>query len=119
MAINYPTQVYLPSYNVFARPVVFNPLASQPGQPTYTGRGIYSTEPIDVLAEEGSIFSDSRTILDVLEYEFTVVPMQEDRLTIPAVGTMPALGEFEVIETKSNGGGETTLALRKVVEAKP
>jgi hypothetical protein len=119
MGIDFTDLVYLPNYNVFARPVTFTPKASQPTAAPYLSRGIYGTEPIDVLAEEGSIFSDQRTILDVREAEFDVVPQQGDQVDIPADVGMPALGSYEIIEVKSNGGGETTLSLRKLVPAKP
>ncbi len=119
MPIDYPSVVYEPAYAVFARSVTFNPLASQPGQPTYVGRGIFNTVPIDMVMIDGSIASEQRTILDVLETEFTVVPIQHDLVTIPADGGMPALGTYEVIEVVTNGGGETTLTLRKIVASKP
>lgn len=119
MAINFSQAVYLPAYNVFARPVVFTPKQSQPGVLAYTGRGIYRTEPIDVLAENGSIFSDMRTVLDIREEEFDALPIQGDELTVPTYIEMPAAGSFEVIEVKSNGGGETSLSLRRLVESKP
>lgn len=119
MAINYIEQVYRPTQNLFGRPATFIPLKSQPGELPYVGRGIYSTQPIDVLAEDQSIFSDTRTIFDVLEADFAVVPIQGDELHIPADSGMPELGDFEVIEVKSNGGGETSLSLRRIVRAKP
>ena len=119
MAINFSRQVYKPTFDTFARPVTFTPLASQPGHLAYTGRGIYSTQPIDVLAEDTSIFSDTRTILDVIEDEFLVVPIQGDTLLIDASADLPLIGSFEVIEVKSNGGGETSLSLRRLMETKP
>ena len=119
MAIDWSIQVLTPAFRVFARTVTFTPTASQPGQPAFTGRGIYGTQPIDVLAEDSSIFSDTRTVLDVMESDFTVVPIQGDFLTIPAYETMAAIGTFEVIEVKSNGGGETSLSLRRVMVSKP
>jgi hypothetical protein len=85
----------------------------------YTGRGIFGTTPIDVMTEDNAIFSDMRTILDVMDIEFSVVPMQHDTLEIPAYQSLPALGSFEVIEVKSNGAGETTLSLRRLMETKP
>jgi hypothetical protein len=117
MAVNWSTQVYDPIFTALARPVNFNALKSAPGNPTYTGRGIYSTVSVDVLGEDSTIISDARTILDVREAEFSVVPIQGDRLTIPADAGMPALGSFEVIDTNTNGGGETTLFLRKLKTA--
>lgn len=120
MAINFSDQVYLPCYDTFARSVTVNPKVSQPGHASYVGRGIYNIEPIDVTTEEGSIFSDTRSILDILENEFSVLPLQGDEVTIPADSSgLKALGTFEIIETKPNGGGELTMILRKIVEAKP
>lgn len=119
MAINFSKQVYNPAQNTFGRPVTFTPLVSLPGQPAYMGRGIYGTEPIDVLAEGGSSFSDTRTILDILEDEFAVLPMQGDTLLIDAYLDLPAVGSFEIIETKANGGGEMSLDLRRLMVAKP
>lgn len=117
MAINTSTQVYDPVYNVWARPVTFTPVRSQPSEAAFGGRGIYGTQSIDVIGENNTIISDARTILDVRDAEFTVVPIQGDRLTIPAAVGMPALGSFEVIDTSNNGGGETTLFLRKIKTA--
>jgi hypothetical protein len=120
MAVNFSTLVYLPNYDLFARPVTVTPLASQAGLPAYSARGIYDTRPIDVQAEDGSIISDQQTILDVREDEFTVIPHQLDRIQIPAdPDGGPDLGEFEVTDAQTNGGGETTLVIRKIVAAKP
>lgn len=119
MAVNFSTQVYLPVFNLLSRPITITPLASQPSVAAYASRGIYDTEPLDVLAEEEMVFSDSRVVLDILEEEFSVLPLQNDLVNIPAHIGMPALGDFEVIDVKSNGGGETTLSLRKLVPAKP
>ena len=119
MAIDFGVQVYLPAFNTFARPCVFTPLKSQPGQPAYSGRGIYGTTALDVAAEDSSIFSDQITILDVLETEFSVIPIQGDLVFIPAYLTLPELGEFELVDSLINGGGQTTFNLRKRVVSKP
>jgi hypothetical protein len=117
MAINFPDSLYTPNYNVFSRLVTFTPLASQPGQPAYDARGIYGTVSIDLPTEEG-IFSDQRTILDVLEKEFSAVPMQGDTVDIPAYQGLPARGTFEIIADHTNGY-ETTLTLRRIQATKP
>lgn len=119
MAINWSVQVYSAQYTSFARPVTFTPAASIPNASAYGARGIFDTQSIDVIAENGSIVSDARTILDILEAEFVVLPVQGDRVTIPAHNGIPAAGTFEVIDTNSNGGGETTLQLRKWMPASP
>ena len=119
MAIDFSKQVYIPAFNIFARPCVFTPTKSQPSQPSYTGRGIYSTQPLDIAAEDASIFSDQITIFDVIENEFSVIPIQGDLVSIPADGALPALGDFEIVDTSTNGGGQTTYHLRKIVVSKP
>lgn len=119
MAVNFTTQIYNPTFAVFARPVTFTPKASQPGQPNYVGRGIYTTQLTDIPVEGTAIFSDQVTILDIIDSEFTVVPIQNDEIFIPATGDLPALGGFKVLDTDINGGGETTLTLQKLVVSKP
>lgn len=120
MAVNFSTLVYLPNYDLFARPVTFTPLASQPGAPAYNSRGILGTRALDVQGEDGSIFSDQQTILDIREAEFTVLPEQLDRVTIPAdIDAGPAFGEYEIMDADTNGGGETTLVIRKIMTARP
>lgn len=119
MAVDFAAQVYIPNYNLFARPIVITPSASQPGVADYNGRGIYSSQTIDVPIEDGNIFSDQMTIVDILEMEFPITPQQGDTLLIPADQTLPALGVFEITNTWHNGGGEVTLAVRKVVDAVP
>jgi len=119
MVINYPLLVYKVVYDTFARPVTIFPVASQPGEPPYGARGIFDTDNLDVMAEDGSVVSDQRTILDIREGEFEVLPLQLDRVSIPASSGLEDLGEFEVTDTDTNGGGETTLTLRKLRVPRP
>jgi hypothetical protein len=119
MPVNFSDLVYLPNFNTFARAIFITPLASQPGQPVYQARGIFDTVPIDVVALDGSIISEQRTILDLREVEFAVLPVQGDQFAIPADGGLPDAGNWEAIDTSRNGGGETTLTLRKLMTAKP
>jgi hypothetical protein len=114
MGVDFATLDYLPNYDMFARPVVFTPVVSQPNAAAYEARGVFSTRTIDIAAEDGSIISDQQTILDILEMEFAVVPQQRDLVTIPADGSIPAVGDFEVTNTWTDGGGETTLTLRAI-----
>lgn len=119
MAIDFSKQVYIPAFNTFARPVIVTPTRSQPGQPAYTRRGIYGTQPLDVAAEDNTIFADQITVLDIVEEEFPVLPLTGDLLTIPAYLTLPSLGDFEVIDHATNGGGQTSLNIRQIVPSKP
>ena len=126
MPINFSTELFLPNFDTFARPITVNPVASMPGQPPYSARaddpgmpcrGIYDTRPIDVIGLDGLVTSDQKTELDVRDAEFVIVPMQRDIITIPAIDDIPALGDYEVLDSDNDGEGSTTLTLRKIVQA--
>ncbi len=111
--VNFSLLVYEPNFDFWAVPVVFNPLVSAPGSGTYTLRGIFGTQELNVLAEDNSVYSDQKTILDIREAEFTVIPMQGDHVTISQDCNGVNQGEWVVVDSSTNGGGETTLTLRK------
>jgi len=126
MALNFSTLVLLPNFDLYARPIVINPLGSQPGQPPYSDRaddpglptrGILNTVSLDVMGLDGMILSDQRTELDVREIEFAVVPNQLDVITIPADNDIPDEGDWEVMSSSRDGEGCTTLIIRKVEPA--
>lgn len=114
MAVNFADLVYEPGFDMFAVPVVVYPIVSQPGQPSYAARGIFDTRLLDIIAEDGSLISDQKTILDILEKEFTVLPVQGDRVDIPLDCNDVPVGLMEITDTATNAGGETTLNLKKV-----
>ena len=120
MSVNYSLLILLPVYDMFARPVTFCPYKSQPGAGAYNARGIYDSDDINIVGEDEAIFSDQQTILDIRAIEFAVTPLQGDHVYIEADGpNMPAQGEFEILDTDDNGGGEITLTLRKWLPPKP
>jgi hypothetical protein len=119
MGVNYATLIYAPAFDMFAGPVTFYPYSSQPGAPAYNGRGIFDTRSLNVVGEDGAVYADQETILDILEAEFAVLPRQNDRVVVEADGDKPAPGEFEIINSATNGGGETTLVLRKWMAPAP
>jgi hypothetical protein len=119
MPVDFSTDVYLPAQELFGRVVTVTPLASQPGGPAYTARGIFDVDSIDVQALEGSIISETRVILDIREIEFAVLPLQGDLIDVPADSGLAPEGSFEVLDADPNGGGETTLTLRRIVPSKP
>jgi hypothetical protein len=100
-------------FDFFAVPVTFTPLKSQPGRPAYSGRGILGTYVEDVAALDDAIFADQRTILDIRESEFEVLPQQDDHCTIPRDCNGVPKGEYQIIDATSNGGGQTMLTIRK------
>jgi hypothetical protein len=116
MAINYSQMVYEHAQNTFSRPVTFTPQGGSP----FTGRGIMDIDAIDVAAEDGSIISETRVVLDIRVEEFTVQPKQGDRVDVGGDPSgIPEQGAFVIIDADPNGGGETTLTLRRIVETKP
>jgi hypothetical protein len=118
MGIDYSTLIYLPNFDFWSRTVTFTPLASRPNAAPYNARGIFDTDEVDVQAEDGSVVTDHKTTLDIREAEFGVLPTQGDLVDIPAdTGAMGAMGQFETINVWHNGGGETTLTLRKIETA--
>jgi hypothetical protein len=119
MAVNFSTMVKLPAQDMFSVPITVTPVASQPGAPAYSRRGIFNTGAVDVPMTDGSVFSDQQTILDVRDAEFTVVPMQGDLISIPFDCNGAPLGNFEVTDADKDGGGQTTLSLRKYEAANP
>jgi hypothetical protein len=120
MAVDFTNELYVYAQNVFSRPITVTPIASQPGQPAYDARGILDSKETDVLAEDGSVYSDSKTILDIRMQEFVVLPMQRDRIDIPPIASEPG-GSFEVMDLAGigNAGGEITLTLKRITTAKP
>ena len=113
MGVNFSLLAYEPGFNLFARPITFYPYASQPGAAGFQARGIWHTDALNVQMEDGSLFSDQLTNMDILESEFTMLSQQNDRIYIGPDGAVPAEGEFEITSTSSNGGGEMNLILRK------
>jgi hypothetical protein len=117
MAVNFSEALYAPEQDTFGRPIIVNPIASQSGGGSYQGRGIYDSGGINILLDDGSIFSDQRTIIDIRAEEYVVPPQQQDVITIPydPASGLDALGDFEITNVIDNGGGELTLELKKVV----
>jgi len=120
MGVNYSTEIYALNYNYWSRPVTFYPIKSQPSIQSYHARGIFATVSVDIVSADASNISEQRTILDILESEFVILPTQQDRVYIGVdTSGMRAEGMFEVNDVSTNGGGETTLELRKLLVSSP
>ena len=119
MAVNFAQDLYAIAFEKFARPITVTPLVSQPGQPPYDIRGIFDSRETDILAEDGSIISDGKIILDILMAEFPILPMQGDRIDI-AFHAGTEGGSFEVLDlSPCNAGGEITMTLRELRTSEP
>jgi hypothetical protein len=114
MPVNLSVLLQSPVFDFYAVPCTFVPLASQPGMPEYAGRGILNTYSLDVPAEDGSIYSDQRTILDIRINEFAVLPLQNDQVIIPMDCNETPKGTYQIIDSSDDGGGQMMLTIRKV-----
>lgn len=123
VAIDFSTMLYLHTQDFYGRALTITPINSAPGAPAYGARGIYTTRPVDIMETDMSMVSDQQTIIDIRDNEFFdaghVLPLQGDLIAVPAEGNIPAEGPFEITDTDRNGGGETTLVVRKLVTAVP
>lgn len=113
MAVNLDVLLQSPIFDFWAVPVTFTPVKSQPGQPAFPGRGILNTYSLDVAGMDGSIISEQRTILDIRESEFSLLPEQDDRVTIPLDCNNVPKGEYQIVDASSDGGGQTMLTIRR------
>jgi hypothetical protein len=109
MPIDFSDALYVHTQDTYGRAITLTPGG--------VGRGILDTRDIDVVALDGSIISEQRTILDIREAEYAVLPMQGDQVAIPGDSGLPDAGLWEIIDVVRNGGGETTLTLRKIMAA--
>jgi hypothetical protein len=118
VGVNYSALIYSPNFLQFARPVTFYPVTSAPAVGSFSTRGIFHDGRLDVVLEDGSLYVNQETSLDILETDFAIaglpLPQQQDRVNIPqdGPGGMIAEGDFEIITVTRNGGGETNLILR-------
>jgi hypothetical protein len=115
MAINFSTMVYFPAMNTFAVPLTIYPSMSRPGVGPLDGRGILSTQELPIMAEDGSIITSKKTILDILMVEWDVLPQQSDQVLIPYDCNGEPRGLYEILSRSENGGGQMTFELREMV----
>jgi hypothetical protein len=124
MAVDFSSLIYLQCQDTFGRSATFTPIASAPGGGTYTLRGIFQTRAVEVQTEAGmAIVIDHETIFDIRDNEWfdagLALPLQGDLVFIPAEGTIPAEGDWQVMDVTHNGGGETTLVIQKYGASAP
>jgi hypothetical protein len=123
MGVDYSSSVYLPNFDFWSRPVTFFPIVS--GGATispYVQRGIFRSGDTEYFGDGSVVISDQKTELDILDADFAVLPRQGDQVSIgPDTfgGMQSAPGTFEIIDRTNNGGGETTLVLRRIETATP
>lgn len=106
--------VLRPAMRAFGRPVQFTPLVSQPGIAAFPIVGVYDEQPVGVDLEGDGVLSSVTITLGIRLADFVAAPQQGDKVTIPAHRTMPALGNFLVDGSDTDGQGHAILTLKKI-----
>jgi hypothetical protein len=114
MAVNLDVLLQSTAFDFFAVACTIVPFASQPGAGAYPARGILNTYSINVAGEDNSIYSDQRTIFDIRDSDFPIMPAQNDHVIIPIDCNGAPKGTYEIIDASGDGGGQTMLTIRKV-----
>jgi hypothetical protein len=110
--IDFDALVLAPCEEVFARPITVTPLVSQPGEPAYGARGIWSSKPVQVALENGALLSTKDLTLGIRLAEFTVPVKAGDQIEIDAHLSLPRIGVCEIENTSDDGQGGRELALK-------
>lgn len=105
--IDFDALILAPAMATFARPITVLPLASRPGEPPYTTRGVWSERPVDVQTEDGAILSSAVKTLGVRLSEFTVPVVAGDRVSVD--GTT-----YQVDDTDDDGQGGSLWTLKEI-----
>lgn len=117
MPIDFSNVVYQVCQEAFSVPCTAHLTFSRPDVPSFPARGIYDTRQLDIVSEDGAIYSDQQTIFDIRIAEWQFLPQQKDHIVIPRDCNGVELGEFEILDTSYNAGGQLTLILRRVEES--
>lgn len=110
MSTDFDDLVLGPSMDAFAETITVDPLVSQPGELPYQCRAIFTSRPLDVVLDDGSIMADQRTEIGYRLSEFAVPPTGRDLITIRGVQYIGVSAHFD-----GQGGG--TLVLRRTKPA--
>lgn len=100
--------------DAFSRPITIYPLASRPGQPAYTARGVWRVRNVDVALQDGAVLSSDVLVLGVRLREFAVPPVKGDQVDVPLSGLAPALGLYWIDDTDDDGEGGSMWTLKLV-----
>ncbi len=112
--IDFDALVLTSAQNAFARPIIVTPTKSQPGQPAFAARGIWTAKPVDVVMEDSSVMVSQDLTLGIRRAEFPVMLQQGDAIEIPAAGSMPRVGVCAIDKINADGQGDVLLVLKIV-----
>lgn len=110
--IDFDALVLGPAMAIFARPVTVFPNVSQPGQPSYEGRGIWSRRQADMQLDDGSILGTDELTIGIRIGEYPIVPKPGDHFDIPAHLSLPRVGLCEMVDDGEDGQGGYAIVLK-------
>jgi hypothetical protein len=111
--VDFSRLVLRPAVRTFGRPITLHPLKSQPGQPAYTQRAVWSVKNVDIGLEDGKILSSDNLTLGVQLAAFAVAPTKGDRVEAAAYQGQPAIPLCSIDDTDDDGQGGSTWTLKK------
>lgn len=105
--IDFAALVLGPAMAVFGQPVTVTPTASQPDAPSYQGRGVYASKPVQIPLGEGGYLSTVQPTLSIRLADFAVPPMQDDLVST-------SQGSFLIADVIPDGQGGADCPLRSL-----
>jgi hypothetical protein len=111
--IDFGALVLGPAMATFARPVTVTPVRSQPGQPAYQARGVWSIRNVEVQLEEGVMNTRVITLGVKLADFGPIPPKARDLVAAPAAGPYPDEGTHWIEDIDLDGQGGATMTLKK------
>lgn len=104
--MDFSSLVLNPAMLVFGQSITVTPVASQPGKPAYAARGVYASKAVQIPLENGGYHSTVQPTLGIRLADFIVAPMQDDVVTLGALGTL------EIADVIPDGQGGADCVLR-------
>lgn len=102
-----------PGIATFARPITVRPVRSQPGQPAYQARGVWSSRNLDVATEDNRLLNSRTLTLGIRLSEFPKPPKTKDIVEVPAYLSLPAENMLWIDDIDLDGLGGATLFLKR------
>lgn len=82
MSIDFGALVLAPNFDVFGVDLEVTLSKSRPGDPPYYGVGIFSSKPVNIAMQDGSVFSDQETTIDLKIDQWDYLPERSDRVKV-------------------------------------
>ena len=123
MAIDFDSLLVGPGQDTFAKTITVTPTVSQPGVIPYAGRGVWSSDILSIVLEDGNPLTTRTLSISIRLSEYTVVPVQGDTIALVsdttsffagiAVGTTVS---FLIDDMRFKGDGSCLIIVKRVTQ---